>query len=138
MENSRRSREAALLVFVVFLLGVLLGGVGDHIYGHPRGQEPQVRFVTQRPKATVVKDFTDRLHLTPDQQAQLGSIIDETRARWRGLYAPLDAQHEQMRQEGRAKIRAMLTPEQLPEFDKFMQEIDQRHKEEKAQAESDR
>ena len=33
MENSKTRREAALLVFVVFLLGVLLGGLGNHLWG---------------------------------------------------------------------------------------------------------
>jgi hypothetical protein len=138
MENTNRSREAVILVFVVFVLGFLSGGVANHIYGTTHGAEPKTLVRTQRPKAQVVQEFTDRLHLSADQQQQLGTIIGETRSRWRDLYAPLEAQHEQIRQEGRAKIRAMLTPEQLPEFDKFMQVLDKRHQQEKAQEQSDR
>lgn len=137
MENNRRGREAAVLVFVVFVLGFLVGGVADHIYGVAHAQ-PRVEVVTQRPKAQVVEEFTNRLHLTADQQKQLGTIIGETRSRWRDLYAPLEAQHEQIRQEGRAKIRAMLTPDQLPEFERFMAEMDQRHKQQKAAEQLDR
>lgn len=137
MENSTRGREAALLVFVVFLLGLLVGGVADHIYGVTHAQ-PNVRVVKELPKAEVVQKFTNRLNLSADQQQQLGVIISDTRSRWRALYAPLDAQHEQIRMEGRAKIRAMLTPDQLPKFDAFMAEMDAEHRKEKAQQEADR
>lgn len=137
MENNKRGREAAVLVFVVFVLGFLVGGVADHIYGVTHAQ-PKVQFVKERPKAQVVQEFTTRLNLTADQQKQLSVIIGETRSRWRDLYAPLETQHEQIRQEGRAKIRAMLTPDQLPEFDRFMAEVDRRHQQEKADAQADR
>jgi hypothetical protein len=138
MENSKRSGEAAVLVFVVFLLGVLLGGVADHIWGSVVFGHQPIYYGVQRPKQEVIDEFTKNLHLTADQQAQLSTIIDDTRSRWAALYAPLEPQHEQIRQEGRAKIRAMLTPEQLPEFDKFMQQIDQRHREQKAREQSGR
>lgn len=137
MENNKRGREAAVLVFVVFVLGFLVGGVADHIYGVTHAQ-PKVQVVKERPKAQVIQEFTARLNLTPEQQKQLGVIITETRSRWRELYAPLEGQHEQIRLEGRAKIRAMLAPDQLPEFDKFMAEVDRRHQQERANAQSDR
>jgi hypothetical protein len=137
MENNKRGREAAVLVFVIFVLGFLLGGVADHIYGVTHAQ-PKVTVLKERPKAQVVQEFTERLNLTADQAKQLGVIISDTRARWRDLEAPLEAQHEQIRLEGRAKIRAMLAPQQLPEFDKFMAEVDQRRQEEKAKEDADR
>ena len=33
MENTKKRGEAAVLVLVVFLLGALLGGVGNHVWG---------------------------------------------------------------------------------------------------------
>lgn len=137
MENNPRGREAALLVFVVFLLGVLLGGVADHIYGHVVARE-NARVIKERPKQEVIDEFTHKLSLSPAQQQQLGVIISQTRSRWRDLYAPLETQHEQIRQEGRAKIRAMLTPEQIPQFEQFMKEMDQRRQKEKERQEADK
>ena len=32
MENTKKRGEAAVLVLVVFLLGALLGGVGNHLW----------------------------------------------------------------------------------------------------------
>ncbi|HTS11899.1 MAG TPA: hypothetical protein VMH00_07270 [Candidatus Limnocylindrales bacterium] len=137
MENNspaRTRREAALLVFVVFLLGLLVGGVANHLWGErvwgkqdgPRQGPPS--------REQVMNALTHELQLTPEQQKQLGPIIDETRVQVRALYEPLDAQHEKIRQQGRERIRAILTPEQQPKFDQFMQRIDEQRKKDAAAA----
>jgi hypothetical protein len=136
--NSGRTRhEAAVLVFVVFLLGVLFGGVGNHLWGQRvwGGRQEMAVRPGPPPRAQIINDFTRELQLTPDQQTQIGAIIDNTRVQVRALYQPLDAQHAEIRQQARARIRAVLTPEQLPKFDAFMQRIEQRKKDQaKAQA----
>jgi hypothetical protein len=58
--------------------------------------------------------------------------VDDTRAKWRALYAPLDAQHEDIRQQGRARVRAILTPAQLPKFEDFVQRLDEQRKKDQA------
>ena len=129
METNKARGEAAVLVVVVFLLGALLGGVGTHVWGeHIWGR---VREPGLPPRDQVITDLTHELQLTPDQQKQLGTIIDETRAQWRAMYAALDPQHEQIRQHGRERIRAILTAEQLPKFEQFMQRIDEQRKKER-------
>ncbi len=77
----------------------------------------------------MIGDFTRELQLTPDQQQQLSVIVDSTQAKVRALYPPVEAQREQIRNESHARIRAILTPQQIPEFDDFMQRLaDQRKK----------
>lgn len=76
----------------------------------------------------MIAQCTHDLQLTPDQQKQMIAIIDDTRAKWTALYAPLDPQKEQIRQDGRAHIRAILTPEQQVKFDDFMRRIDEQRK----------
>jgi len=133
--NPRKTRtEAALLVFVVFLLGALVGGLGYHLWGERVwGHQGPIGHMGPPSREQIVSDLNHELQLTPDQQKQLGSIIDETRAQVRALYTPLDAQHEQIRQQGRARIRAILTAEQQPKFDAFMQKIDEQRKKDAAQ-----
>lgn len=129
METTKAKGEAAVLVVVVFLLGALLGGVGTHVWGERIWGS--VREPGQFPtRDQVITDLTRELQLTPDQQKQLATIIDETRAQWRAVYAPLEPQHEQIRQHGRERIRAILSPEQLPKFEQFMQRIDEQRKKE--------
>ncbi len=131
METKNARWEAAALVFVVFLLGLLLGGVGSHLWDERvLGQEA----VNTKPtREQVLNDLTQRLQLSPDQQKQIAVLIDDTRAKWQALYAPLDGQHEQIRQEGRASIRAVLTPEQQGKFDDFLKRLDEQRRKEAAE-----
>jgi Spy/CpxP family protein refolding chaperone len=129
MENSKKRGEAAVLVLVVFLLGALLGGVGNHVWGERVWGKQTIN--TQPTRDQLVGDLTRDLQLTPDQQKQLGSIVDDTRAQWRTLYNTIEPQHEQIRQQARDRMRAILTPEQKPKFEAFMHRIDdQRRKDE--------
>ena len=130
MENSKTRREAALLVFVVFLLGVLLGGLANHLWGERvwgRQNPPALRRATSSSAISRTN-----LQLNADQQQQLGVIVDDTRAKIHAAYAPADAQREELRQQGRARIRAILTPEQLPKFEAFMQRLDEQRKKDQA------
>jgi len=127
--SSKTRREAALLVFVVFLLGLLVGGVGNHLWGERVWGRQQPRPHAGPPsREEVVNKLTAELQLTPDQQKQIGPIIDDTRAQIRAVYEPADAEHEKIRQQGRARIRAVLTPEQQPKFDQFLQRMDEQRK----------
>ena len=131
METKNARLEAAILVFVVFLLGLLLGGVGGHLWDERvlGGPEP---VNTKASRQQVVDDLTVRLQLTPEQQKEVATKIDETRTKWQALYAPLDAPREQIRQQGRASIRAVLTPEQQVKFDDFLKQLDMQRKKEAA------
>ena len=130
MENSKTRREAAMLVLVVFLLGALLGGLANHLWGERVwGRQNPLGSPT---RDQLVGDLTHELQLNTDQQQQLGVIVDDTRAKIHAAYGPADAQREELRQQGRARIRAILTPEQLPKFEAFMQRLDEQRKKDQA------
>ncbi len=131
MENTKKRGEAAVLVLVVFLLGALLGGVGNHVWGERVWGKQIIN--TQPTRNEIVGELTRDLQLTPDQQKQLGSIVDDTRAQWRTLYTTIEPQHEQIRQQSRDRIRAILTPEQKPKFEEFMHRIDEQRKKDEQQ-----
>ncbi len=133
MENDKKRGEAALLVLVVFLLGVLLGGIGNHLWAE-RVWGKQIT-TGQPTKGQIVSDLTKELQLTPEQQKQLASIVDDTRTQWRALYSTIEPQHEQIRQQSRDRIRAILAPDQKPKFEEFMKHLDeQRQKDDQQQA----
>jgi hypothetical protein len=131
MENTKKRGEAAVLVLVVFLLGALLGGVGNHVWGE-RVWGKQISS-TQLTRNQIVDALTRDLQLTPDQQKQLGSIVDDTRAQWRTLYTTIEPQHEQIREQARDRMRAILTPDQKPKFEEFMHHIDEQRKKDEQQ-----
>ena len=132
METTVKARrEAAILVFVVFFLGLLLGGLGNHLWGARVWGE-------QKPAAPATRDqimanFTRELQLTQDQQKQLSAILDNSKVRYHDLNSALDEERMKIRDEGRAHMRAMLTPEQQPKFDAFMQRLDEQRKKAAAQ-----
>jgi hypothetical protein len=126
MENNKTRSEAALLVLVVFLLGALLGGLANHLWGERVwGRQSPPGAISRN---QLVGDLTRELQLTPEQQQQLGAIVDDTRAQIRAAYAPADVQREQLRQQGRGRIRAILTADQKTKFEVFMQRIDEQRK----------
>jgi hypothetical protein len=126
MQNTKTRGEAAVLVIVVFLLGALLGVVGNHVWGE-RVWGKQVSSAHPS-RDQIVASLTQELQLSADQQQQLGAIIDDTKSQIHAVYAPADVQREALRQKGRDRIRAILTAEQKPKFEAFMQHLDEERK----------
>jgi Spy/CpxP family protein refolding chaperone len=124
METNPGSRKAFLLVFVLFVLGVALGSVGTYLV--------TMRVQAARPQATLAHNpghtmamFTRDLNLNSDQQNQIQAILNDTRARYAELHQKLDPEYEQVRHEGRERIRQVLTPEQRPKFEDLLRQIDE-------------
>jgi len=120
------NRKATVLVLAVFLLGAAIGATVMYIADQRvvRGASPKPQQWTVR----VVKDLTEQLNLTPQQQEQLSAILNETKAKYDAIYEPVKPQMEQARQEGRAKIRTMLTAEQMPRYEEYLKRLDERRK----------
>src|SRR5579864_3264847 len=124
METNQGNRKAFLLVFVLFVLGVGLGSVGTYLV--------TMRVQAARPQATLAHNpghtmalFTRDLNLNPDQQNQIQAILNDTRSRYASLHEKLDPEYEQVRHEGRQRIREVLTPEQRPKFEDLLRQIDE-------------
>jgi len=124
MDANQSNRKAVLLVFVLFVLGIALGSVGTYVV--------TTRVQAARPQATLARNpghtmamFTRDLNLNPDQQNQIQAILNDTRARYAELHQKLDPEYEQVRQEGRERIRQALTPEQRPKFEDLLRQIDE-------------
>lgn len=134
MQTKNARLEAASLVLVVFLLGLLLGGVGNHLWNERvQGSVQQAtQLNTKSARDLVVNDLTQRLQLTPEQQNEIAATIDDTRSKVQALYAPLDVPRAEIRQQGRANIRAVLTPDQQIKFDDFMKRLREQRKKDAA------
>ena len=122
------NRKATVLVILVFLLGIALGAVGmrvaeQKVWGERRDERGRMGKSTR-----MVDQLTKDLALTPEQQQQLAAILEDTRKKYEAAYVGIRPQMEQARQEGRAGIRTMLTPEQLPKFEEVLRRIDEERK----------
>lgn len=128
MENTKTRREAAFLVIIVFALGVLLGGLGTHLWG----EKVWGHQTAPKSRDAIIARLTHEVDLTPEQQKQVTVIVDDTRAQWKALYVPVDAQKEQIRQQSREKLRALMTPEQKVKLEAFFHKLDEQRKAEGA------
>lgn len=119
MENRRTGRQALASVIVVFVLGIALGGIATYV------REERVWGSQSIPRHGAIQQFAREANLTADQQKQIQSIVDDTKLKYRQLYDPLDSQREAIRQDGRNRIRGVLTPDQRIKFDEFIRRLDQ-------------
>lgn len=99
---------AAVLLALTFVVGVLTGVVLDRalLPGPPRWEREE----------RVRESYRDRLarelQLTPQQQAQIDSILRTQQAQVRALRRRVAPEFRRIFQETRRKIEAVLTPEQ--------------------------
>jgi Spy/CpxP family protein refolding chaperone len=124
MDDNQSSRKAVLLVLLLFVLGIGLGSVGTYLV--------TTRVQAARPVATLVHNpahtmamYTRDLNLNADQQTQIQAILNDMRGGYAALHEKLDPEYERVRQQGRERIRQLLTPEQRPKFEELLRQIDE-------------
>jgi hypothetical protein len=123
MENSSSKLKAGVLVIVVFVLGVVLGAVGTH-YREVGASSAHFGVSGYPVHSEVMKRLTQQVGLTPEQEKQVTSIVDDIHMRMHELSQQQKPQADAIRAEGRQRIRAILTPEQLPKYEDFIKQLD--------------
>ena len=118
------NRKAVFLVMAVFVLGLALGGLSMHLVA----DRFEMGSGGRKGSARTVEQLTRELNLTPEQQKQLAATLEETRTQFQAIYEQYRPQMDQVRQQGRQKIRAFLTPEQMPKFEAWLQKMDEARK----------
>lgn len=124
MNANQGNRKAVLLVFVLFVLGIALGSVGTYLVT-TQVQAARPRASLSHNYAGTVAMFTQGLSLSSDQRTQLEAIFNDMRSHYEALHQKLDPEYEQVRQQGRERIRQILTPEQRPKFEDLLRQIDE-------------
>ncbi|HWZ34034.1 MAG TPA: hypothetical protein VNX18_22000 [Bryobacteraceae bacterium] len=125
------SRAAiALYVGLVFASGLVLGAFGQRLY------TASVVVPRQRPnpeefRKRIVAEYQSRLKLSPDQVGKLNQILDDTRARMEETRKSMRPAYQKIHEEQVAKIREILAPEQLSEYDKMRKEREEREQHQK-------
>lgn len=127
MEFSPANRKALGLILLVLALGIGLGAVGE-VFVNQRvlARPPQAQVQNQQngrapAPLRAVPRLTKELNLTPDQQKQLSVILTEMQERFDGVRQQMNPQFDLIREQGRDQIRQILTPEQRPKFEDFLQ-----------------
>jgi Spy/CpxP family protein refolding chaperone len=123
MDNNQSNRKAVRLLFVLFALGIALGSVGTYLVT-TRVQAARPYASLRANYAGTVALFSHGLSLSQDQEKQVEAIFTDMRDHYNALHAKLDPEYDQVRQEGRERIRQILTPEQRPKFEELLRQID--------------
>jgi Spy/CpxP family protein refolding chaperone len=117
----RSALATAVYVAMVFFSGSVVGVFGYRLYS----ARTVSASVTPRPadyRKRYVEEMTGRLKLSPEQVTQLGSILDDTRTRYQHEHDRSKQQLAQIHDEQAVKIHEILSPAQVPEYEKYRAE----------------
>jgi Spy/CpxP family protein refolding chaperone len=120
---------AALLILVVFGLGVAAGVLGERYFVHKKYRRP----AAERTHIPSLDAWAKELQLTPDQQTKIREIFKKNEVRMKTYRTEGLAKLGEIRRMLKGELDAVFTPEQK----KKMEEMIRRH-EERWKNESDR
>ncbi len=140
----KRSQLSVILsMFAVFCSGIAVGAYGITLIVRKRLRRLVSR--PSRPRSggrNTLKRYGRAFAWTSSQVVSLNSILDETRSRFRSLKDRQKQEQknetDRIRSEQNEKVRAMLKPEQRPEYDSFREERERRMKEQAAKNEAEK
>jgi Spy/CpxP family protein refolding chaperone len=112
-----------LVLVAVFVLGSVTGVALTGLYRSraAAGDRPETR---EKAMHEHFEKMRAELKLTDEQTKAVQAIIDETRTEYRALRTELRPRFEEPRQKARARIRALLTPDQQQKFDGMIAQQD--------------
>ncbi len=117
-----------LYLLAVFLCGSALGAFGYRYYSEVRVSANGPRPTPEQWKRKHLKEMQSRLHLSDDQTSRLSSILDDTRGKYHDLMEKQRPDMERIQAEQYSSVKAILTPGQIPEYERFHAEREkQRH-----------
>jgi Spy/CpxP family protein refolding chaperone len=126
--TGRTTFKIWLVLVVVFVLGSVTGAALTGLLYRSRagsGAEARERAMHER-----FEKMRTELSLTDQQTTSVRTILDETRNEYRAVRKELRPRFEEPRLKARARIRALLTPEQQLKFDAMVAQQDAQHDEE--------
>jgi hypothetical protein len=120
--RDKASLKTWATLLVVFALGCVTGIGVDGVYRSRTSAS--FRESRAREHEKMFEKIRTDLSLNDDQANAMRRVLDETANEFRGLRSELRPRYEELRQKTRARMRALLTPEQQQKFDRLMAEID--------------
>lgn len=110
-------RKAQLIIITAFILGVAVGGSGQYLLSQQAPPRP--------PTATEIADEMTRVvKLDNSQRSQVIQILGECRKQNQDLKDQLRPQFLTIRDSGRDRVRALLSPEQLTLYNQWINDLD--------------
>lgn len=111
-------RKAHLIVVTAFILGVAVGASGQYLLSY---QAPPRSASTP---ADVADELTRVLDLDQPQRSQVIQILSDCQKQHHDLKEQTRPQSQAIRENGRNRIRALLSPEQGVLFNQWIKDLD--------------
>ncbi|MGB6430229.1 MAG: hypothetical protein WBF06_06560 [Candidatus Acidiferrales bacterium] len=128
MDIKQANRKAIAWLLVVFALGLALGMLGTYVVTTRVFARSGDDHSPAAQRAQYIDRLDRELDLTDAQQKQIDGILTSVQARYEAIHQTVAPEYDQARQDGRAQIRQLLTPDQQPKFDDFMKRVDEERK----------
>ena len=130
--NPEIRKKAAIWLALVFILGTATGGV----FGYSLARRSYASTRTAVPsdaerRAKKIAEMTQTIGLTAEQAQKADGIIKNAQSEIRAIHDKSDADVDVVRMKNREQVRSLLTPEQVPKFEQFVQRMDEERKKQK-------
>jgi hypothetical protein len=137
MESKRNSQsKARVIVLSVFVIGFAAGALSLNLYQSLTGSSK--KDTRRGGPEFLIRRMDEEVGLAPDQQDQIKKILEETIDKYREIRKEMEPRIKDFepkfnaaRQESRDRIRALLTPEQLPKYEDMVQKHDKMREQER-------
>lgn len=125
MSASSRTR-VTLLLAITFIAGLAAGVAVDRQLlsqrGHEASKQAQEDHRRDRGvRGSTIERFADELGLTEEQRSEIDPILEETRERMSELFEPVRPMYRDLVDSTRARIEAVLTPDQVAEYRRLLE-----------------
>ena len=123
MSGSRT--RVALLLLLTFVAGIAAGVAADRQFAAPPAeaskQADEDHRRDRRGGDTTIERFADDLGLTDEQRARIDPILEEMREQMSDLFEPVRPAYRDLVDSTRARIEAILTPEQVADYRELLE-----------------
>jgi Spy/CpxP family protein refolding chaperone len=120
----RNQLAAAGFAAILFVGGGAVGALGHRYYTATVVAAP-----SDAARHRYIQEMQDRLKLTPAQVTQLEAIMHDTKAKTRAVRDSYKPQMLKIKQDHIESVKAILTPQQIPAYEKLVAEREQRARE---------
>ncbi len=121
----RNQRTAILFAILLFLCGAAVGVLAQRYVSATVVNAKSAEDFRHQ----YISEMRAKLHLTSSQTDKLEVILDETKARAKALRDQYHPQMLKIKQEQENRVKSILTPVQVPVYERLVAEREHRYKE---------
>lgn len=117
--------KAGVILVIIFAIGALAGTAGNRLMRdhHPRRTQSNDPFRKDPEIVTRIEQrLVDHYDLTEEQALAVRQILIDSQKKYDDFFHKTRPTFERIRREQRDSIRALMSPDQLEKFDKWMEE----------------